>query len=129
MKSDPLGDLLGRIRRGALAKKPIVEVAFSYMNSEIIKSLTDEGFLDGFEISDETKFPSIRIRLRYDSEKKPAFHRILKVSSGVKPKLISSPSRRPTSTGTRFMFTRSGVMTEREAARRGVEGEIVFQVD
>ena len=80
MHSDPIADLLTRIRNGAMAKLPAVEVPMSKMKLEIVKILEAEGFLKGHEITTESKFPMIKVQISYDAKRKPVLQHIQRVS-------------------------------------------------
>ncbi len=67
MHSDPIADLLTRIRNGAQARLVTVEVPHSKIKVEICKILQEEGYIKGYEISSESQFPAIRIEMRYDA--------------------------------------------------------------
>jgi len=130
MHSDPIADLLTRIRNGVQARLTTVDVPHSKIKVEIIKILEAEGYVTSHEISNETKFPVIRITLRYDSKRKPLINHIARVS---KPGLrVYKPvtELRPLRSGltTRIVSTSSGLMTDREARRRKIGGEVICEV-
>jgi small subunit ribosomal protein S8 len=130
MHSDPIADLLTRIRNGLQAHMLSVDVPHSKIKVEILKILEAEGFVTGHEIVTETKFPNIRVFLRYDSRRKPLIHSIKRVS---KPGLrIYRPvtDLKPVRSGlaTRILSTNQGVMTDREARKRNLGGEVLCEV-
>lgn len=130
MHSDPIADLLTRIRNGARAKLPTVEVPMSKIKLEIVKILEAEGYVKGHEISTESKFPSIRVQMNYDQKRKPVIHEIKRVS---KPGLrVYRPAGdlKPVRSGlaTQILTTSSGVMTDREARKRHIGGEVLCEV-
>jgi small subunit ribosomal protein S8 len=130
MHSDPIADLLTRLRNGAHAHKDVVDVPHSKIKLEILKILEQEGFVTSHEISTETKFPTIKVTLRYDSRRKPLIKHIARVS---KPGLrVYKPvsDMKPLRSGltTRILSTNLGVMTDREARKRNVGGEILCEV-
>lgn len=130
MHSDPIADLLTRIRNGALARKTSVEVPMSKIKLEIVKILEAEGFVTGHEVTTETKFPTLRIHLKYDAKRKPVIQHLSRVS---KPGLrVYRPTTdlRPIRSGlaTRIMTTSQGVMTDREARKRRIGGEVLCEV-
>jgi len=130
MHSDPIADLLTRIRNGAQARLVSVDCPHSKIKLEILRILQAEGFISSYEVVTESKFPAIRIHLRYDSKRKPLINHIARVS---KPGLrVYKPvgDLKPIRSGlaTRIVTTSAGVMTDREARRRKVGGEVICEV-
>ena len=130
MHSDPIADLLTRIRNGARARMTSVDIPHSKIKVEIVKILEAEGYVTSHEITTETKFPNIRVHLRYDSKRKPLINHIARVS---KPGLrIYKPvsELKPVRSGlaTRIISTSAGLMTDREARRKRMGGEIICEV-
>ena len=130
MHSDPIADLLTRIRNGVQAHLTTVDVPHSKIKVEIVKILEAEGFVTGHEISNETKFPTIRVHLRYDSKRKALINHIARVS---KPGLrVYRPvsDLKPLRSGltTRIISTSAGLMTDREARKRKMGGEVICEV-
>ncbi len=130
MHSDPIADLLTRIRNGAQARLTTVDVPHSKIKVEIVKILEAEGFITGHEISTESKFPTIKVHLRYDAKRKPLINHLARVS---KPGLrVYKPvgDLRPKRSGltTQIVSTSQGLMTDREARRKRVGGEVICEV-
>ncbi len=130
MHSDPIADLLTRIRNGAQAHLVTVDVPHSKIKIEILKILEAEGYITSHEVTTETKFPTIKVTLRYDAKRKPIFSKITRVS---KPGLrVYEPTSglRPVRSGlaTRIVSTSQGLMTDREARKRKVGGEVLCEV-
>jgi small subunit ribosomal protein S8 len=130
MHSDPIADLLTRIRNGAHARHSTVEVPFSKIKAEIVKILESEGYVKGHEVTTETKFPSIRIHLRYDTKRKPLITHLRRVSTPGLRVYKQAGELRPVRSGlaTQIVSTSSGLMTDREARRRKVGGEVICEV-
>ena len=137
--TDPIADMLTRLRNAVIAKHPRVEVPASRLKVEIARILEDEGYIQGFKLVDE-KSPEaakavsprqmIRIFLKYGPHGE-------KVLSGVER--ISRPGRRVYfrrnevpqvlgGLGTSILTTSRGVMTGRAAQRAGVGGEVLCNV-
>lgn len=130
MHSDPIADLLARIKNGAQSKIATVEVPHSKIKLEIVKILQAEGYIKGYEITTESRFPTINVHLRYDSKRSPIIQHIRRVS---KPGLrIYKPSTdlRPIRSGlaTQIVSTSHGVMTDRDARKRKIGGEVLCEV-
>src|SRR6185369_5986899 len=114
MHSDPIADLLTRIRNGARAHLVTVDVPHSTIKVEILKILEAEGYIKSHEITTETKFPTIKVHMRYDAKRKPLISHIARVS---KPGLrVYKPSGelKPIRNGlaTRILTTSQGLMTD-----------------
>lgn len=130
MHSDPIADLLTRIRNGAHAKLPAVEVPMSKIKLDIVKILESEGYLKSHEISTESKFPTIRIHLRYDAKRKPVINHIARVSKPGLRVYKGSTELKPIRSGlaTQIVSTSTGVMSDREARKRKIGGEVLCEV-
>ena len=130
MHSDPIADLLTRIRNGARAHLPSVDIPLSKIKIEIVKILEAEGFITGHEITNETKFPNIRVHLRYDTKRKPLINHIARVSKPGLRVYKQVGELRPVRSGlaTQIVSTSSGLMTDREARRRHMGGEVLCEV-
>ena len=130
MHSDPIADLLTRIRNGLGAQMPFVEVPMSKMKVEVVKVLEAEGFVKNHEITTEGKFPTIRVHLKYDSRRKPVIRQLKRMSTPGLRVYRAANELRPVRSGlaTLVLTTSQGVMTDREARRRQIGGEVICQV-
>ena len=129
--SDPIADMLTRIRNAVQAKHARVDMPASRLKAEIARILQDEGYIQGFRIVEENAGgvarPVIRISLKYG----PHGERVI---SGIER--ISRPGRRvyfgrdevPRVLGTSILTTSRGVMSGREAVKAGVGGELLCNV-
>jgi small subunit ribosomal protein S8 len=122
--------MLTRIRNGLMVRKSYVLVPSSKIKVAIAQILLEEGFIQGYEVTNERPQPNIRLWLKYDDKRKP-------IVSGLRR--ISRPGRRVYSgkrelpwvlsgLGIAIVSTPKGVMTDREARRTGVGGEILCYV-
>jgi len=130
--SDPIGDMLTRIRNAHMAGHPNVAIPYSTLKEEIAKVLQAEGFIEAYTVSEGLK-ANINIDLKYFGKR-----RVRKpVISGIKR--ISSPGRRVytgkreipwvlSGMGIAILSTPKGVMTGAQARREGVGGEILAYV-
>jgi small subunit ribosomal protein S8 len=107
-----------------------VEIPMSKIKLEVVKILEAEGFIKGHEITTESKFPSIKVHLKYDNQRKPLIHKITRVSRPGLRVYTHTDELRPIRGGlaTRILTTSSGVMTDREARKRKIGGEILCEV-
>jgi small subunit ribosomal protein S8 len=130
MQSDPIADLLTRIRNGLMARMTHVDIPLSKIKLDVVKILEAEGFISGHELITETKYPSIRIHLKYDAKRKPIIHSIRRISKPGLRVYRGSKDLRPVRSGlaTQILTTSTGVMTDREARRRKVGGEVLCEV-
>lgn len=130
MHSDPIADLLTRIRNGAQAKLPSVDVPMSKIKIELIKILEAEGYLKGHEITTETKFPMIKVHIQYDAKRRPILNSIRRVSKPGLRVYKASDELKPIRSGlaTRILTTSRGVMTDREARKQRIGGEVLCEV-
>ena len=130
MHSDPIADLLTRIRNGLQARMPSVEIPHSKIKVEIVKILEREGYIEGHEITTESKFPSIKVQLRYDGQRHPLIRKISRVSRPglrIYRKSTELKAKRSGLT-TQIIATSAGLMTDREARRKNVGGEVLCEV-
>ena len=130
MYTDPIADLLTRIRNGLMAHAEFIDVPMSKIKLEILKILELEGYVTSSEVMTETKFPTIRVQLRYDSKNEPIIRTIRRISKPGLRIYRGQSGLKPVRSGlaTRILTTSSGVMTDREARRRNVGGEVLCEV-
>ncbi|MCR4929356.1 MAG: 30S ribosomal protein S8 [Lachnospiraceae bacterium] len=126
--SDPIADMLTRIRNANSAKHDTVEVSSSKMKLAIAKILLDEGYIKSYELVDDGNFKNIKITLKYGADKNE------KVISGIKR--ISKPGLRVYANkdelprvlgglGVAIISTNQGVITDKEARKLQVGGEVL----
>ena len=127
---DPIADMLTRIRNGLMLRKTFVLVPSSRIKKAIAQILLDEGFIQGYEVTDERPQPNIRVWLKYDNKRRSILTNL---------KRVSKPGRRVykgkrdlpwvlSGMGVAIISTPRGLMTDREARRQGVGGEILCYV-
>ena len=126
--SDPIADMLTRIRNANTAKHDTVDVPSSKMKIAIADILVNEGYIEKYDLVDDGNFKTIRIELKYGKDKNE------KVISGLKR--ISKPGLRVYANseempkvlgglGTAIVSTNKGVITDKEARKLGVGGEVL----
>src|SRR5688500_13772951 len=122
MHSDPIADLLTRVRNGAQARLTTVEIPHSKIKVDIVKILEAEGYITGHEITTESKFPTIRVTMRYDSKRQPVINHIRRISKPGLRVYKAFGDLKPIKSGlaTQIVSTSSGVMTDREARKRRI---------
>jgi small subunit ribosomal protein S8 len=124
--SDPIADMLTRIRNAQLAEKTSVAVPSSKLKVSIAKVLKDEGYIEDFAVRDDSGKPSLEIGLKYYAGR-PVIERIERVS---RPGLrIYKPAKDipqvMNGLGVAIVSTSRGVMTDRKARQSGVGGEVI----
>jgi len=128
--TDPVADMLTRIRNANLAYKDDLSVAASRLNEAILRILSAEGFIAGYEVEGEGVHRAFRVRLKYGAKRERALTGLRRVS---KPgRRVYAPRdalpRVMGGLGIAIVSTSRGVMTDREAARKGIGGEILAYV-
>jgi small subunit ribosomal protein S8 len=134
MISDPVGDMLTRIRNGLMINKATVDVPKSKLKLEIARILKAEGYIEDYQVvEDAPPAASIRITLKYYGarrERKPVITNIERVSKPGR-RIYSARTDMPrvmSGMGIAIVTTPRGVMTAQEARRQGVGGEILCYV-
>jgi small subunit ribosomal protein S8 len=124
--SDPVADLLTRIRNGQSAGKASVSMASSKLKASILKVLKDEGYIEGYNVDGETAKPLLTVDLKY-FDGRPVIDRLERVSRpGLRiyrgkdelPKVLGGM-------GTVIVSTPKGVMTDKAARAIGQGGEVI----
>ena len=130
MMTDPIADLLTRIRNATQARKATVDVPWSAQKAEIAKVLVAEGYLESASAVDEQPRHILLIAIRYDERRNPAITGIKRVSRpslrvyvGVK----DIPAVRK-GLGVSVLSTPKGVLADRDARREKVGGEVICTV-
>ncbi len=129
MMTDPIADMLTRIRNGNMKKHESVEVPASNMKKNLARILLDEGYIKGFTVVEDNKQGMITIDLKYVDDQR--------VISGLKR--ISKPGRRVyvranevprvlDGLGMAILSTSRGVLTDKQAREQGVGGEVICYI-
>ena len=131
MYNDPIADLLTRIRNAQMRNKASVTVRCSKMIKRVLAVLRDEGFIGAFEEreNDDGK-PVIDVELKYYRSGKPAITSCRRVSKGGCRiyRQVKELSQVKSGLGITVVSTSEGVMSGREARRRGIGGEVLAAV-
>ncbi len=128
--SDPIADMLTRIRNGMQSRHPKVDVPSSKLKMDIARILKDEGFITNFKLTEEGSKKSIRIYLKYTPGNVPVISRIERVSRpGCRVYVGSKEVPRVLGgLGINILTTPKGVMTGHTARKENVGGEVLCQV-
>jgi small subunit ribosomal protein S8 len=130
MMTDPISDMLARIRNGALARHDRVEMPHSHLKKHIADVLKDAGYVDDVRESDGDGKKTLTLVLRYGRGKDSAIDVIRRVSSPGR-RLYVRYDRIPTvrsGMGISILSTSRGVMTDRQAREQKVGGELLCEV-
>ena len=128
--TDPISDLLTRIRNALMARHAIVSVPTSRMKLEIVKILKDEGYVDNFKIVEDAHQGLIAIDLRYGQEGRRAITGLERVSKPGR-RIYRGKDEIPdvlNGLGITILSTSKGVMTGKTCRQRGVGGEVLCNV-
>jgi len=128
--NDPLADMLTRIRNAGLARLDKVQVPNSKLKKRVAEILEEEGYLAGHRVIEDDKQGLLEIDLRYDASRQLVIRKLA---------MVSKPGRRVYSRcddipkvknglGVCIVSTSQGVLTDREARKRRVGGELVCEV-
>lgn len=128
--TDPVADLLTRIRNGLHARKEQVDVPWSNLKERLVEVITAEGFLREYSVVDQGKHRAVRIWLKYDAANKPVITGIARIS---RPSLRVYKGAKDIPVvrggmGTNILSTPQGLLTDREARKRNIGGEVVCRV-
>jgi small subunit ribosomal protein S8 len=130
MRSDPIADLLTRIRNASRAEHEKVDIPSSKLKVRVAEILKDEGFIKNFRVLEDNKQGTLRVYLKYGTANE-------KIISGLVR--VSTPGRRVYVThdriprilggmGVAIVSTSRGVLTDRDARRQKVGGEVLAYV-
>ncbi len=127
---DPIADMLTRIRNGLMIRKAFVLVPSSKIKVGIAQILLEEGFIQGYEVTSEQPQPNIRVWLKYDERRRPILTGMERASKPGR-RIYKGKKDLPwvlSGLGVAIVSTPKGLMTDREARRQGVGGEILCYV-
>ena len=128
--NDPVADMLTRIRNALVAKHETTTLPASNMKKAIAQILVDEGYIKGFEVIDDGVHGTIKLTLKYDGNRKGVISGLKRISKpGLRvyaksediPKVLGG-------LGIAIISTSKGVMTDRQARKNAVGGEVLCYV-
>ncbi len=130
MTSDPIADMLTRVRNAISARHPKVDVPASHLKTEIARILKEEGYIANFKVAEEGVKKVIKIYLKYSPSNAPVITRIERVSRPGCRVYVGRDDipRVQGGLGINILTTARGVMTGRTAHREGVGGEVLCQI-
>jgi small subunit ribosomal protein S8 len=130
MITDPIADLLTRIRNGSRARHPRVDVPSSKLKVEIARILKEEGYIANFKVADEKGKRTLRVFLRYTPDRRSVITDLRRVSRPGSRRYIGKAGIRPVvgGMGIVILSTPRGLMTGQSARKEGVGGELLCEV-
>ena len=131
MNTDPIADMLTRIRNGARAKHPRVDIPASKLKIEIARILKEEGYISTFKVADESKVKkTLRVFLKYTPERRSVITDLRRISRPGCRVYVGKAEIKPVvgGLGVSILTTPRGVMTGRAARRAGLGGELLCEV-
>ena len=128
--TDPIADMLTRIRNANQALQPKVSMPSSQLKEEIAKILSSEGYVDGYRVEDARVGKELTITLRYSNDRDRVLQGIRRISTpGHRVyKGAKELERVRGGIGVSIVSTSDGLLTDREARRRNVGGEVLCEV-
>jgi small subunit ribosomal protein S8 len=132
MVTDPISDYLTRLRNAISAKHKVVEIPASNLKKEMTKILMDQGFILNFKLMEDNKQGIIKIALKYNNKtKESAIRNLTRIS---KPGLrkysgVDTMPRVLNGLGVAIVSTSIGLVTDKEARKQNVGGEVLCYVD
>lgn len=128
--SDPIADMITRIRNAHNAGHPTVEMPASKIKVEIAKVLKEEGYIEDYDVIKAPSFNNVRIKMKYGPGKRKTIAGIKRISKPGLRVYAKNEEIRPVlgGLGIAILSTSQGVMTDREAREKGTGGEIICYV-
>lgn len=128
--TDPIADLLTRIRNGLMAKLERVDIPASKMKISIALILKEEGYIKNFKVIKDDKQGVLRVFLKYTPERAPVIQGIKRVSKPGCRVYVGSKDIPPvlSGLGVGIVSTSKGLMSDREARRQNVGGEMICAI-
>lgn len=130
MTTDPIADMLTRIRNANMASHDTVSMPSSKLKVELAKLLKSEGFITDYAVKEDGKFKVLSITLKYDEKRKPVITKLARVS---KPGLRSYSKAKNLpqvlgGMGVAIVSTSKGLLTDRKARKENIGGEVLCYI-
>jgi small subunit ribosomal protein S8 len=128
--TDPVADMLTRIRNANMAEKTSVQMPHSKMKSEIARLLKSEGFIKDYTMENEDGKSVLRVFLKYTVDREPVIQGLRRISKSSCRKYVSSDEvpRVLGGIGVAILSTSAGLMTDNEARKQKIGGEVLCYV-
>jgi small subunit ribosomal protein S8 len=128
--NDPVADMLTRIRNAAKAKFSSVDIPGSQLKVEVARLLKDEGFIKNYKFLKDGKQGILRVYLKYGQGQAETIHHLTRISKPGRRSYVKSKDLKPVlnGMGISILSTSRGVMTDKQARKENVGGEILCTV-
>ncbi|NUP99261.1 MAG: 30S ribosomal protein S8 [Armatimonadetes bacterium] len=130
MMTDPIADMLTRIRNANQARLSQVDIPHSKLKAQIARILQSEGYIQGYRVVEEGPQGTLRVKLRYGPNNERVIRSLDRVSTPGR-RIYTSRRRLPrvlSGLGIAIVSTSRGVMTDHDARRLGIGGEVICTV-
>ena len=130
MQSDPIADMLTRIRNGMAARLNKVDIPGSKVKIELARILKEEGYVANYRVANDDKKQVLKVYLKYRPDRRPVITRLTRVSKPGRRVYVNSRTipRVIGGMGVCVLTTSRGVMTGRQARKQRVGGEVLCTV-
>jgi small subunit ribosomal protein S8 len=127
MMTDPIADMLTRIRNAYKARFEKVEMPASNMKMSILQALKNEGYVKGYKLLTEGNKAQLQVSLKYDARKKPAIAELRRLSKPGRRIYVNKDEipQIKSGLGLAILSTSKGIITDRQARKEGVGGELI----
>mgnify|MGYP003574811604 CR=1 FL=1 len=128
--TDPIADMLTRIRNANMAEKKIVQMPHSKMKSEVARILKAEGFIKDYTVENDGGKTVLNVFLKYTIEREPVIQGLRRISKPSCRKYVNAEEvpRVLGGIGTAILSTSSGVMTDNDARAKRIGGEVLCYI-
>jgi len=128
--SDPIADMLTRVRNANMAEKKIVSLPHSKIKSEVARLLKQEGFISDFSVDDDNGKSILNLFLKYTLEREPVIQGLRRISKPSCRRYANAEEvpRVLGGIGIAILSTSSGLMTDSEAREKNIGGEILCYI-
>jgi small subunit ribosomal protein S8 len=128
--TDPIADMLTRIRNAVKAGHLIVDVPSSKMKVSIAKILKDEGFIKNFKLNDDNRQKILRLYLKYSDQNQPAILSLTRISKPGRRVYVQAENIVPiyNNIGIWIISTSKGIITSKTAKKMNVGGEVLCEI-
>jgi small subunit ribosomal protein S8 len=130
MMTDPIADLLTRIRNAVRVERPFVDIPFSKMKLHVVEALEREGYIWDHQVIEETPVNTLRVNLKYGPNGEQLIEHLKRISKPGCRVYVGVSDMRDIRQGTGIgvLSTSRGVLSSREARKEGVGGELLCEV-
>jgi small subunit ribosomal protein S8 len=127
MMTDPIADMLTRIRNAYKARFEKVEMPASTMKMSILQALKNEGYVKGYKLLTEGNKAQLQVSLKYDARKQPAISELRRLSKPGRRVYVNKDEipQIKSGLGLAILSTSKGIITDRQARKEGVGGELI----